>query len=281
MDPFSALNISGIILKKVTIHNSPKSEFSVFYIGSRSGFGVMYLDQKSEAKIEKFTSGEQKKMLILAEELILVSIHPETGGEVFYHAWKQVKSGIAGALLMELALKKRIFSRHGKIILLSPKRTGNEILDRILGNIQRSSSHKSIDFWVSEIQDNMGYVMEKLLENFEKRGIIRKEARKHKFGIKMHYPIQKPALRTEIMERMRIFYADNGTIEDYRTYTLLYLLQSCDLCHVLRDYTRNYNRAQVFALIDQETRSNKQYVKEMLCCINSFISKRPIISIAV
>ncbi len=220
-------------------------------------------------------------MLLLAEELILVSIHPEHGGEVFYNAWKRAKSGIAGAFLMDLALIKRIFCRHGKIILLSPKRTGNAILDRILGNIQRSSSQKSIDFWVSEIQDEIGWFMGKLLENFENRGIIRKETRKHKFGIKMHYPIQKPALRTDIMERMRLFYVDNGTIEDYRTYTLLYLLQSCDLCHVLRDYTRNYNRAQVFALIDQETRSNKQYVKEMLCCINSFITKRPIISISV
>ncbi|MHA1673181.1 MAG: GOLPH3/VPS74 family protein [Promethearchaeota archaeon] len=221
-------------------------------------------------------------MSMLAEELILVSIHPETGGEVFYHAWKQVKTGIAGALLMELALEKRIFSRYGKVILLSPKRTGNEILDRILGNIQRSPSQKSIDFWVSEIQDNMGYVMEKLLENFEKQGIIRKEARKHKFGVKMHYPIQKRALRTEILERMRSFRVnERNEIGDYRTYTLLYLMQSCELCQILRNYTRNYNRAQVFDLIDQETRSNKQYVKEMLSCINSFITKRQIISIAV
>ena len=214
-------------------------------------------------------------MLLLAEELILVSIHPEQGGEVFFNAWKHVKAGIAGALLMDLALVKRIFCRQGKIIVLTPKRTGNEILDRILGNMLRSPSQKSIDFWVSEIQEDLGNIMERLLEGLQNRGVIQKEAHKYKFGIKMHYPIQQPVFQTEILERMRSFRVENGQeINDYRTYTLLYLLP-CELCHVLQNYTRNYNRAQVFALIDQETRSTKQYVKEMLCTINSFIARRP------
>ncbi|MHA1520104.1 MAG: GOLPH3/VPS74 family protein [Promethearchaeota archaeon] len=221
-------------------------------------------------------------MLLLAEELILVSIHPENGGEIFYHAWNHVKAGIAGALLMDLALIKRIFCRHGKIILLSPKRTGNEILDRILGNIQRSPSQKSIEFWVSEIRDDLGKIMELLLENLIKRGAIQQEARKYKFGIKMHYPILKPDLRTEILERMRSFRVEDGNlIDDYRTYTLLYMMQSCGLCHVLQNFTRNYNRTQVFDLIKQETRTTKQYVKEMLCSINTYITKRPTITIAV
>jgi golgi phosphoprotein 3 len=221
--------------------------------------------------------------MLLAKELLLLTINEQDGGEIFYHAWKKANAGVAGALLMDLALEKRIFCRHGKVIVLLKKRTGNEILDRILGNIIRSDSPKSIEFWVDEIQDDLGNVSERIIDQLEEEGILERVALPHKFGIKMHYPLTNPQIRRQILERIRLFSAYSANtkfIEDYRTYTLIYLLRSCELCNIVREYLQNVKVRDLVELLNREGRTTKQYVKEMLCSIRAHIAQRPAITLA-
>ncbi|MCF2138431.1 MAG: GPP34 family phosphoprotein [Candidatus Lokiarchaeota archaeon] len=223
--------------------------------------------------------------MLVAEELILMSISPENGSEIFFNAWKNVKAGIAGALIMDLALLRRIFCRNGKIILLSTKSTGDHLLNEILANIQRSDSAKSIDFWVSEIHSNIRNLQDRLIERMVNQGIIEREIHPAKFGMKTYYPIVKKEIYRDILNRIQsLEYANE--IQDFHTYTLVYILQSCGLNKLFRSHHMNLptvriSSSKIFSLIEQEKRTTKQYVKELLCNISTYISREHVISIAV
>lgn len=218
--------------------------------------------------------------LLLAEELIVLSIDKQTGGPVFYDAWNRIKAGIPAAILMELALMKRIFCRHGMVLPLRLQRTGDEYLDRVLLLIARAQSPKSINFWISQIPEEISNIEERAITRLVDRGILGREMRPHKFGIRMHYPLQDPKLVDDILERIRNF-ALQGEIKDYHTYTLLYLIESCEMGRILETQLANYKEERIFALIEEETRTTKQYFKEMLSSLNDIISRGTVPTINV
>ncbi|MHA1777581.1 MAG: hypothetical protein DRO88_05135 [Promethearchaeia archaeon] len=223
--------------------------------------------------------------MLVAEELILMSLHPKYGTEVFFNAWKQVKSGIAGALLMDLALKKRIFCRKGRVILLSSKSTGDHILNEILRNIARSDNPKSIEFWVSEIQSNIQNLQDRLIERMIERKIIQREIYPGKFGMRVAYPMIKSRIYWDIIDRIRAL-TKAKEIQDFQTFTLIYIMQSCGLSRIFKTRKVLVPRVEIspdwiFKLIEQEKRTTKQYVKELLGNIHAYISRDHVVSLAV
>lgn len=215
--------------------------------------------------------------MLLSEELVMVTISRENGGELFYHAWKHAQSGVAGALMMDLALQKRIFCRKGQVIVLSTKKTGDALLDRVMGNIMRSDTQKSIDFWVSEIHMDMGDLMERIIERLINKGYIGKEIRPSKFGYKECYPMTPEGMQaqTEIFNRIHTFQWNTSEIGDYATFSLMFLLHTCKMDKILNCTGELSPENRVSTLLQSETRSTKQYVKELLVSIDTIIQTRP------
>lgn len=223
--------------------------------------------------------------MLVAEELILMGLNPSNGKEVFFNAWKQVRSGIAAALLMDLALQKRIFCRKGKVILLSTKSTGDHILNEILHNISRSDNPKSIEFWVSELQSNIRNLQDRIIERMIEKEIITQEIRAGKFGMKMAYPIKNINIYWDIINRINDL-TRTTEIHDFQTFTLIYIMQSCGLTRIFQKNNILIPRVEIspdwiFRLIEQEKRTTKQYVKELLGNIHAYLSREHVMSMAV
>jgi hypothetical protein len=88
--------------------------------------------------------------LSLAEQLTLVAVDDESGKV----ATSQLDLGLAGALLVQLALAGRLDVVDGRVTVLDPEPVGEPLLDEALARIGTDKPRKA-DHWVSTLQKNL------------------------------------------------------------------------------------------------------------------------------
>lgn len=84
----------------------------------------------------------------LPDELLLLAMDDETGK---LHG-SSLDVGLVGAVLVDLALRRRISVEDGRVTVLDPAPTGDAVLDRVLATVAASSAERSAKHWVGTAQ---------------------------------------------------------------------------------------------------------------------------------
>ena len=141
-------------------------------------------------------------MLTFVEEILLLFLDDETGKfENMYY--EEFKYALAGAVLMDLALRSKIDTDLEQLKVADPTPTGEEILDRFLSMISESDEEMNTFYWVSEIAKRGAEIRDKALESLVNRGILRVEEKKILWVIGVRrYPTVDDTQEKEVRRRL-------------------------------------------------------------------------------
>ncbi|HOI01835.1 MAG TPA: GPP34 family phosphoprotein, partial [Candidatus Cloacimonas acidaminovorans] len=167
-------------------------------------------------------------ILNCAEELILLSIDDQTNS--FYRITNiNFNVALIGALLMDLALRKRIDVDLEGIYVLSTEPTGDKFLDAILENLIETEAGNQPAVLVGQLYNSMGHLKDKLLQDLEEKGIIKVSQCKVLWLFKKRrYPVIDQKEEEEVLSRIRKTVLTDVDPEP-RDLALIALLNICNL----------------------------------------------------
>jgi len=165
-------------------------------------------------------------MLTFAEELLLLSHDEKTG---HFHNMDDAMPALAGAVLMELAIRNRIDTDLDKLMVVDGTPTGEPVLDGILAQMVAEPGTHSTDDWVDFLKHNGQEVHDAALARLIERGILRREESKvlWVFGTR-RYPLIENHEQQEVKLRIaNLLMSDE--IPDARDIVIIGLAESCGL----------------------------------------------------
>jgi Golgi phosphoprotein 3 len=165
-------------------------------------------------------------MLTLAEELLLLSHDEKTG---HFHKMDDAIPALAGAVLMELAIRDRIDTDLDKLMLIDATPTGEPVLDIILARMAAESGTHSTGDWVDFLKHNGQEIHDAALDRLIRRGILRREESRvlWVFGTR-RYPMIESIEQLEVKLRI-VNLLTSDEIPDARDVVIIALAQSCGL----------------------------------------------------
>jgi hypothetical protein len=117
------------------------------------------------------------KHLTLADEIVVLMLHDDTGG--IRSACAGVANiAIAGGILMELALLGRIDTDLTSLFIVDPGPVGDQVLDQTLQQIAAEPQKRSSAWWIERLGLHGGDLSGKVLARLVEAGILRVEDQK-------------------------------------------------------------------------------------------------------
>lgn len=160
----------------------------------------------------------------LAEELLLLAYNDETGRATTGST--ELDCGLAGAVLLELALAGRIDIVDGRVSVVDATATGDPVTDGVLERLARAGKARKAEWWVGKLRSK---TRPGVLARLTERGILRQE--RHKimglFPVR-RYPSVDPAVESAVRARLDLAVM-KGVEPDVRTAALASLLHACGL----------------------------------------------------
>ncbi len=187
-------------------------------------------------------------MLTLPEQLLLLALHDQKG-TILTNASMSIEYGLAGAVIMELALLEKVEVRNKKLVLVERSHTGDDILDQAMNLLRDSAKERDIAYWINRFTSKMK-IKPSVLQRLVKQGILKYE--EHKIlGLfdSPHYPTRNPDEEKQIREQIRRLVLRRDVAEA-RTPALMGLVKACGLTNEI--FTR------------QERKEAKQRIKEIM-----------------
>lgn len=137
--------------------------------------------------------------IILAEELLLLAYHDETGKALVGGA--ELNAAIAGALVAELAINGRIELDGKKVAVVDPSPLGDDELDAVLARMAGEQKVRKPAWWVGRISSEK--VRRRLLGRLADRGILSAQQVKV-LGIfpATRYPEQDGGVERDLRQRV-------------------------------------------------------------------------------
>lgn len=165
-------------------------------------------------------------MLSFAEELLLLALDDEKGTIVDKTS---VKYGLAGALLMDLALANKIDTDIENLMIVDASPTGDDILDDVLAQIAQSKGTRTTAYWLVQLSQSSSTIKERLLDRLMQKGILKKEEQKILWVFaRRRYPVRDDKEEKEVKTRIReVILSDS--IPDSRDVVLISLIKGCYL----------------------------------------------------
>lgn len=167
-------------------------------------------------------------MLTFAEEILLLALDDETG--------KFVRMGtqglgypLAGAVLMDLALRSKIDADLEKVMVIDTGSTGEPLLDGPLAQIASSDQPYSARQWVGRLVPGAQEIEDAALDRLVERGILRCEDKKILWVFsERRYPTVDDTEEKEVKRRLvDILMSDE--IPTPRDVAMIALVDACDL----------------------------------------------------
>ncbi len=146
--------------------------------------------------------------LTIPEEILLLSID-ETGG--ISPESKTLDVVLASAILMDLAIRRRIDTDLQKLILVDGAPTGDAILDDALTFLYENPAEKPIEHWVSQVGLRADLYKEDLLASLTLKKVIKVENKRILWMLTSRkYPIIGNKELKEVKTRVRdLIYSDD------------------------------------------------------------------------
>ena len=166
-------------------------------------------------------------MLTFAEEILLLLLDDESGEFVPAPAWSR-RCALAGAVLMDLALENRIDTDLRKLVVVDPKPTGDELLDRTLAKLVDESDVHDARFWVERVADEQsGWIQEQALARLVDHRILESEGGRMLWVLRARrYPTIDGRAEQEVKLRiMQVLFSDD--IPSPRDIVIICLADAC------------------------------------------------------
>lgn len=174
--------------------------------------------------------------LTILEEFLLLA-HDEKYDRFYPLARSTFDCAAAGAVLMDLALRHRIDNDLRHMFVIDPEPVNDDLLDPVLQLIALSPvlEPKSLTVWLRQIADEGEALREKALRRLEKRGILKREARKILWVFNAeHYPILHSSEVREVRQRLKDVILKEDILLPHDI-MLITLAQACGLFRYMFD----------------------------------------------
>lgn len=165
--------------------------------------------------------------LNLIDQLTLLSLDDKKGTMIpnsiaFSYA-------IAGAVVMELALAKKIGLREHKVAVLDERKTGHAVIDACFEKIIASKKEKKINYWVEHFGNNATQLKNETIDRLIQLGLLTVVENKilWVFTTKK-YPAQNSRAENKLRRRLYDVIVNHHRPE-LKEVMLLNLIKSCDL----------------------------------------------------
>ena len=167
--------------------------------------------------------------MLLAEELLLLGLDP-VEGMVVNNARRELLVGLDGALIGELALAGLV-DLSGKRFIAVGWPPGDPLLAAVHQALAQSTGRRAAD-QLRGLDEGIGGVWSRLVDGLADRGVLgRRRDRVFLFTVTRH-PVLQPAVREELLERVRAAASGEGEIEP-RTAVVLALAGPSRLLEVV------------------------------------------------
>ncbi|MCF7911382.1 MAG: GPP34 family phosphoprotein [Candidatus Cloacimonetes bacterium] len=170
----------------------------------------------------------QNCKLSIAEEFLLLSLDDEKG-VVCNQPFMGLEFGLAGAVLMELALMGRLRVDEKKLEVLADSATGNQIFDDALAMISSQQAVEDAKYWVWKLGIHIQEIKEYFISHLIELGILEKKEQNILWIYRRKcYPMLDDKVEREDKERIRKIVLD-GVEPEPRDIILISLMHSCNL----------------------------------------------------
>ena len=167
-------------------------------------------------------------MLRFAEEILLLLLH-DSGGRFVGAADRSVEYALAGGVLMDLALERRIDTDLQRLLLLDSAPTGDDLLDPTLADIAASEGHFDARHWLEQSVKRAGDIRAAALARLVERGILARRANRFLwvFGARRYPLIDGEAQREVKLRILDVLLGDD--LPDERDIVIICLADACGL----------------------------------------------------
>lgn len=165
--------------------------------------------------------------LNLIEDFLLISLDDEKGRFILDTTY--VDNGVAGAVMLELALNGKIELRDNRIHLINSDPLGNLILDQAMQAINNEKKDRKVSFWIGALNANASDIKHVTLKNLTEKGIISKQEGKTLWVFSYNkYPTKDALPENEVRSRLNNIVLDKME----PTPKCLMLLNLIDVCEL-------------------------------------------------
>jgi Golgi phosphoprotein 3 len=167
-------------------------------------------------------------MLSFVEEIVLLMLDDEKGSFVAMPL-SSVNTVIAGAALMDLALRNRIDTDLEKLVVTDRTPTGDDILDDVLARLAETTEPLTVSLAIELISAHTDPYQQRALTRLIGRGILREESGRFLWVFRTRrYPVVDDTEEREVKARLRQLVLTDE-IPDPRDVVLVCLLNACEL----------------------------------------------------
>lgn len=192
-------------------------------------------------------------MLTLPEELMLLILDDEDG-TVLPVPQRTLDYALAGAVLMDLALRLRVDSDPERIWVCDRAATDEPLLDSHLEKlVSIGPGNSEINEWLEELANEPDQLRDEALARLVERGILRREERRYLwvFGSRRYPVIDEKEEREVKLRIMNVLYSED--IPDPKDVALICLVDTCHLFDEMlgrREYEQLQGRIAVIRKLD-------------------------------
>ena len=174
----------------------------------------------------------ENRNITLAEEVLLLLLD-EKKGTLIQVPQLTLHFVLAGAILMELAIKNKVDSDIESFYIINKDPTGEPVLDFILNKVGSSSSNQDLKYWVNAIADEGADILENSINRLIERGILGRTEKRILWVVKTEtYPTIDQSVERESKRRvLNILYSDD--IPNQEDIVLVSLLDACNMLRTL------------------------------------------------
>lgn len=189
--------------------------------------------------------------LTFAEEIMLLLLGDEDGEMAPVDAW-MLKCILAGAVLMDLALRDRVDSDLDHLFMIDPTPTGDPSLDTTLAALaahaQSGEPRMSAKAWTESIASNGENFGLYALKRLVSRGILVEQENRFLWRLQSRsYPMIDGKAEQEVRARIQaILFSDE--VPDPRDIVIINLVEACGLFGAILE---DHDSEQVRSRIDQ------------------------------
>ncbi len=136
---------------------------------------------------------------------------------------------LAGAVLMELAMRGKIDTDDESILVVDKSATGEEFLDSTLALIASKPEKREINFWINKIADDGAELTELGFKRLVEREVLEVNEKRYFWIVKTQtYPIVDDSAERRVKLRiMNILYGDVDP--EQKDIVIICLMDACDM----------------------------------------------------
>lgn len=167
-------------------------------------------------------------MLSFAEEILLLLLDDKNGTFVPIPDWS-MKCALAGAVLMDLALRDRIDTDLEKLMVVDKTPTGDSILDPVLATIAGASEQYDAKYWVQAIAADGDKIRDAALGRLIALGVLKEQDKRFLWVFESRrYPMIDGRAEREVKLRiMGVLLSEE--IPEPRDIAIICLVDACNV----------------------------------------------------